>query len=310
MRWRTLFPAVGLLAACSGQPPRQAVERAEASHPAVQQMAQKPALKRGGGFYQDDGPGENPPDNLDAIPNAEPKIEPLNKFANRPYSVLGRDYVPMTHLSHYKASGIASWYGRKFNGQKTSTSETYDMYGMSAAHPTLPIPSYARVTNPANGKSIVVRVNDRGPFLNGRLIDLSYTAAAKLGIVGNGSAQVEVESILPGETPLATKPEPDPIERIASASELPAAEPAPLPEMLDARGVYLQLGAFGNPDNAENLKSRLGRELADLADKLVISSRGGIYRVNLGPWRDHAEAQRIALRMRETFELKPVMVRQ
>lgn len=291
---------VCLLAACSSQAPRQAVER-----PAV---AQKPALKHGGGFYQDDGPGENAPQNLDAIPDAKPRVEPLNRFANRPYSVLGRDYVPMTRLSHYKARGMASWYGRKFHGQKTSTSETYDMYGMSAAHPTLPIPSYARVTNPANGKSVVVRVNDRGPFLNGRLIDLSYTAAAKLGIIGNGSGLVEVESVLPGESQIAAKIEADPIERIASASLPPS--PAPLPEFFEARGIYLQLGAFGNPDNAENLKSRLGRELADLADKLVISSRGGIYRVNLGPWKDHAEAQNIVLRMRDSLELKPVMVSQ
>lgn len=305
-RWLILFPAVGLLAACGSQPPRQAVEHAEASPVPARQAAQKPALKRGGGFYQDDGPGENPPPNVDAIPDAEPKIEPLNRFANKPYSVLGRDYVPMTRLSHYKARGMASWYGRKFNGQKTSTSEIYDMYGMSAAHPTLPIPSYARVTNPANGKSVVVRVNDRGPFLNGRLIDLSFTAAAKLGIIGNGSALVEVESVLPGEPQLAARPEPDPIELFASMPE----PPAPLPEMHDARGVYLQLGAFGNPDNAENFKTRLGRELAGLAGKLFISSRGGIYRVTLGPWRDHAEAQSIALRMRESFELRPVMVSQ
>ena len=300
MPWLTLIPAICLLAACSSQAPRQTIEPSGAASPA----AQKPALKRGGGFYQDDGPGENPPENIDAIPDAQPRLEPLNKFANKPYSVLGRDYVPMTRLAHYKARGIASWYGRKFNGQKTSISETYDMYGMSAAHPTLPIPSYVRVTNPANGKSVVVRVNDRGPFLNDRLIDLSYTAAAKLGIVGNGSALVEVESVFPGEP--AAKPQPDPIERMASLLESP--RPAPLPELQDAHGVYLQLGAFGNPDNAENFKARLGRELTDLADKLVIKFRGGIYRVNLGPWRDHAEAQGIALRMRETFELNPVVV--
>ena len=306
--WQWLFPALCLLAACSSQAPRHEIERARATPPVAQQEAQKPALKRGGGFYQDDGPGENPPQNLDVIPDAQPKLEPLSKFANRPYSVLGRDYLPMTRLSHYQARGMASWYGRKYNGQKTSNGETYDMYAMSAAHPTLPIPSYVRVSNPVNGKSVVVRVNDRGPFLGGRLIDLSFTAAAKLGILGNGSALVDVASVFPGEAQPTAKPEADPIEQIASLPE--PSPPAPLPELQDAHGVYLQLGAFSNPDNAENLKSRLGRELGDLADKLVISSRGGIYRLNIGPWRDHVEAQKIALRMQETFELKPVMVRQ
>ena len=293
-----------LLAACGSQPPRPAAERAE-SPASVAKAAQKPAPLRGGGYYQDDGPGDRAPDRLDAIPDAEPRIEPLNRFANKPYSVFGHDYVPMTRLSPYRARGIASWYGRKFDGQKTSIGETYDMYGMSAAHPTLAIPSYARVTNPANGKSVVVRVNDRGPFHADRLIDLSFTAAAKLGIVGNGSALVEVESVFPGDT--AAKPPValvDPIALIAAAR----VEPVRLPETHDARGFYLQLGAFSNRDNAENLRSRLVRELEDLGDKLVVSALQGIYRVNLGPWQDQAEARRIAGRLREAFELNPVVV--
>ena len=147
---------------------------------------------RPGGYYLDDGPGANPPPNLDAIPDAVPRLEPLHRFANRPYSVLGRDYVPATELRPYRERGTASWYGRKFHAQKTSIGEPYDMYAMTAAHPTLPLPSYARVTNLANGRSVVVRVNDRGPFLHGRVIDLSYTAAARLGYVNQGSAQVEV----------------------------------------------------------------------------------------------------------------------
>ena len=134
----------------------------------------KPAVatKKGGGYYLDDGPGDNPPANLDAIPDAEPKAEPLHKAANRPYSVLGQSYTPDTRLKPYKETGVASWYGRRYHGQKTSTGEIYDMYGMTAAHPTLPIPSYVRVTNLKNGKSVVVRVNDRGPFHSDRLIDL------------------------------------------------------------------------------------------------------------------------------------------
>ena len=131
-----------------------------------------------------------------------PRAEPLHRFANRPYTVLGRDYVPATSLRPYRERGVASWYGRKFHGQKTSTGEIYDMYAMTAAHPTLPLPSYARVTNPATGVSVVVRVNDRGPFLHGRVIDLSFAAAHKLGIAQRGSGEVEVEAVLPGEATL------------------------------------------------------------------------------------------------------------
>jgi rare lipoprotein A len=149
---------------------------------------------QGGGYLAGDGPGGETV-NLDSIPDAVPKAEPLHRYANRPYSALGKTYTPLTETGKYKERGIASWYGKKFHGQRTSIGEVYDMYGMTAAHPTLPIPSYARVTNVATGKSVVVRVNDRGPFLHQRIMDLSYVAAAKLGYIGSGSAEVEVESI-------------------------------------------------------------------------------------------------------------------
>ncbi len=193
IRYLTPILLALVVSACSGPGPRPTAE------PSVTRPGSTKSpgyvLKRGGGFYQDDGPGDNPPDNLDAIPDAVPRNEPPHRFANRPYSVLGSDYVPLRPGAPYRASGIASWYGRKFHGQKTSTGETYDMYAMTAAHPTLPIPSYARVTNPANGKSVIVRVNDRGPFLHNRVIDLSYAAAWKLGYIGSGSTHVVVESI-------------------------------------------------------------------------------------------------------------------
>ena len=161
------------------------------------------------GYYKDDGPGDTPPANLDAIPDPVPRAEPLHRFANRPYSVFGREYVPATSLRPYKERGVASWYGRKFHGEKTSTGEVYDMYAMTAAHPTLPLPSYARVTNVATGKSVIVRVNDRGPFLHNRVIDLSYAAAHRVGIAQKGSGEVEVEAILPGTaTMLAAAPLP------------------------------------------------------------------------------------------------------
>jgi rare lipoprotein A len=173
-----------MLAACGTVPPRKA-------------EAPSPAAPSAGGYLPGDGPGENIPANLESIPDAVPKIEPLHRYANRPYIALGKTYRPMTVIGNYKERGIASWYGKKFNGERTSSGEIYDMYAMTAAHPTLPLPSYARVTNLANHKSVIVRVNDRGPFMNDRIIDLSYAAAYKLGIIGDGSAEVEVESLNP-----------------------------------------------------------------------------------------------------------------
>jgi rare lipoprotein A len=157
--------------------------------------------KRPGGYYKDDGPGDNA--KLASIPDAVPRAEPLHRYANRPYEAMGRKYVPLTRVGIYKQRGTASWYGKRFHGSPTSSGEKYDMYRMSAAHPILPIPSYARVTNLANGRSVVVRVNDRGPFHAGRAIDLSYAAAYRLGYIGHGSAQVEIEQIVPGGAPLA-----------------------------------------------------------------------------------------------------------
>jgi rare lipoprotein A len=156
------------------------------------------APPRKGGYYKDDGPPERPSARLDDVPEARPRLEPLHRWANRPYRVFGRDYRPLTSLQPFRQRGLASWYGKRFHGQKTSSGELYDMYRMTAAHTTLPIPSYARVTNLANGRSVVVRINDRGPFHAGRVIDLSYAAAHRLGYITAGSTQVEVEAILPG----------------------------------------------------------------------------------------------------------------
>jgi len=150
-----------------------------------------------GGYYKDDGPGANPPANLDSIPDARPRSEPLHKFANRPYEVFGRKYVPLASVQPYHQRGVASWYGKRFHGQKTASGETYDMYAMSAAHPILPIPSYARVTSVRSGKQVIVRINDRGPFHSNRAIDLSYAAAYRLGFIGTGSGEVEIEAIVP-----------------------------------------------------------------------------------------------------------------
>ena len=142
-----------------------------------------------------DGPGANPPPGLERTPDAVPRAEPVRAGgANKPYRAAGHHYTPMTADAPFSEAGLASWYGRKFHGRPTSSGEPYDMYAMTAAHRTLPIPSYARVRNPANGHEVVVRINDRGPFVDGRVIDLSYTAALKLGVLA-GVAKVEVRRI-------------------------------------------------------------------------------------------------------------------
>jgi len=157
--------------------------------------------KRPGGYYKDDGPGDSA--KLASIPDAVPRTEPLHRWANRPYEAMGRKYVPLTRVGVYTQRGTASWYGKRFHGNPTSSGEKYDMYRMTAAHPILPLPSYVRVTNVANRRSVVVRVNDRGPFHAGRAIDLSYAAASKLGYLTQGSAEVQIEQIVPGGAPLA-----------------------------------------------------------------------------------------------------------
>src|SRR5512137_2349942 len=196
IRHLCLLAVVAGIAACSSVPKPEAPATVPAA-PGAPSVAPPPGSSK---YYLDDGPGDKAPANLDAIPDAVPRPEPLHRFANRPYSVFGREYVPATSLRPYRERGVASWYGRKFHGQKTSSGETYDMYAMTAAHPTLPLPSYARVTNVATGRSVVVRVNDRGPFLHDRVIDLSFAAASKLGIAQKGSGEVEVEAVLPRET--------------------------------------------------------------------------------------------------------------
>ena len=261
-----------------------------------------PKRQPGKGYYLDDGPGDNPPSNLDTLPDAQPRVEPLNKYANRPYTVLGKNYVPETRFVPYKARGTASWYGRKFQGQKTSSGEPYNMYAMTAAHPILPIPSYARVTNLRNNKSVVVRINDRGPFYSGRIIDLSYAAAYKLGIAAQGSGTVEVESVQPGtETLVAQAPkpaEPDPAPPPVTAQVVPASS--------EASGIYLQLGAFGSKVNAEQFLTRLRSQLAGFSEALSIFTKDGLFRVHAGPYANRGEAQHAAC---DVFGFEPVCTR-
>ncbi len=160
-------------------------------------------VKQGTGYYDKDGPPQSVPIDLAQIADAVPRDEPLMRRTNQPYQVFGVTYTPMTERQPLKQRGIASWYGKQFHSRKTSSGEVYDMLAMTAAHPTLPIPSYVRVTNLKNNRQAVVRVNDRGPFLQNRLIDLSYAAAAKLGYTEQGHTNVEIEVLLPGDAVLA-----------------------------------------------------------------------------------------------------------
>ncbi|MFD2270429.1 septal ring lytic transglycosylase RlpA family protein [Undibacterium arcticum] len=160
---------------------RRAAGKPASSHPAL------PAAGSGrGGYYQDDGPGDQPPPDLDQVPDAEPKLEAYSRSGNKPYVVFGKTYTPITDNRPFVQRGTGSWYGKKFHGQRTSSGERYDMYKMSAAHPTLPIPSYARVTNLSNGRQVIVRINDRGPFHSSRIIDLSYYRRAETRLSGLG----------------------------------------------------------------------------------------------------------------------------
>jgi rare lipoprotein A len=231
---------------------------------------QAPGTTRGGGYYLDDGPGDSPPADLDTVPDAEPKTEPLHRFANNPYVVFGQQYTPVREVRPFRQRGVASWYGRRFHGQKTSSGEVYDMYAMTAAHPTLPIPSYVRVTLVANGRTVVVRINDRGPFLHGRVIDLSYAAAYRLGYITQGSALVEVEAIVPGAAP--------PVQVASMAPdaqarpEPPFAGAPPVPVAAEPGGIFVQLGAFSAWDNAESFRQRVAARFGavDLKPSVVV----------------------------------------
>ncbi|MEN8177092.1 MAG: septal ring lytic transglycosylase RlpA family protein [Pseudomonadota bacterium] len=205
-----------------------------------------------------------PPTDIDSIPDAIPKVEPISRYGNpESYTVFGREYRTLTDRRDYRERGIASWYGSKFHGKRTSSGEPYDMYDMTAAHKSLPLPTYARVTNLQNGQSVVVKINDRGPFHGNRLIDLSYTAAWKLDIAQNGTGLVEVEAI-----------------------DLSTPEPVPMPVQVETGlpEIFLQVGAFGSAHNANRLKNRLQTELnTDVLIQEAISSDPPLFRVQVGP---------------------------
>jgi rare lipoprotein A len=305
--WRRTQLALGLAILLTGcgtlgsKPTTPAVERSEPSTQQPAQQAPAPSSKRGGGYYLDDGPGDNPPPNIDAIPDAQPKAEPLLARANRPYVALGENYTPMTQYQPYKAQGVASWYGRRYHNQKTSSGEVYDMYGMTAAHPLLPIPSYVRVTNPENGKSVVVRVNDRGPFKKDRLIDLSYAAAYKLRLTGKGSGQVEVEAI-DARTPVVASVAPVAPPALNMDKTLEIAPPA--------GGSFIQAGAFKRKENADLLRDKLKQQ--NLAENVGVENwyNDGIYRVRLGPYTSRDDAIRAAGEIKQSLGVSTLVITQ
>ena len=283
-------------------------------------LPQLPASSSGrGGYYLDDGPGDNPPEGLHEVPDAEVRDEPILARGNRPYKVFGKTYVPLAADAQLKQRGVASWYGKKFHGQKTSSGELYDMYKMTAAHPTLPIPSYVRVTSKVSGKSVVVRVNDRGPFHAGRIIDLSYTAALRIGLLGAGSHEVEIERIFAGQTDLwAKRRNAEPLHASADVPQMAALmledralgdeEAKGAPPVAANGSFYLQLGAFSSESRANEVRDRLRKHGGILSSLSVVAS-GSLYRVYCGPFATRKDALAAEESLPSSLHLKPVVVR-
>ncbi len=220
----------------------------------------------GGGAVTPDRAPTSPRD-ISSVPNAVPREEPKSKYGNPAhYEVFGKRYYTLNSSKGYHEKGIASWYGKKFHGRRTSSGETYDMYAMTAAHKTLPLPTYVEVTNLANGKKIIVKVNDRGPFHDNRLIDLSYTAAKKLGIIGKGTGTVDIRAITRNDHHAT------PSEPVTSAANNGYV------------GLYLQVGAFSTSTSAEQLKAKLQRQIGDaILIAPLKKPEGNLYRVRVGP---------------------------
>ena len=334
VRWPTTPALLVLLAAvvagCASGPPRGA-SNAPTTRPSPDR----------------DGAEANPPPDLARVPDAEPKLEPIRSGGpNKPYAALGRDYTPITKDAPFTERGIASWYGRKFHGRRTASGEVYNMYAMTAAHPTLPIPSYARVRNPANGREVVLRINDRGPFHPGRIVDLSYTAALKLDLL-RGVGPVELQRITfddirsgawrrDGEparlaetnapatpalvvAPAAVEPEvtvpATEVTTSTAAAPSPAANTSPVADApaaraytQPARGFWVQLGAFAQRDGAEGFHKRVSTEADWLAPLLAVFSDAAVFRLQAGPYPSRAEARGVAERVRTALQLVPVIV--
>ena len=281
-----------------------------------------------------DGAPSNPPSGLSRTPDAEPRVETIRgtNGTSKPYTVLGRSYVPIADDRSFKETGLASWYGSKFHSQSTASGEPYDMYAMTAAHKTLPLPSYVRVRNPANGREAIVRVNDRGPFHDDRVIDLSYAAAAKLDLL-RGVAPVEIERITNQEiqagtwrsvdvpavftSPVVSSPRAEvadlPVMQAlaplaSSAPTGPTAPTADAPPGMSTAGFWVQLGAFSQRDGAMAFQQRMTTAMPQLAANLNVFSEGNTHRVQAGPYASRDTARSTAEQVRNGLQLAPIIV--
>ncbi|MBQ5950495.1 septal ring lytic transglycosylase RlpA family protein [Massilia sp. ST3] len=282
----------------------------------------KPALKHGeapalpaaesslGGYHKDSGQDAQAQDEAPVV-----KYEPYARWGNRPYSVLGQTYTPILHEDPFVQRGMASWYANRFHGQKTTSGEPYDKNKMTAAHPTLPIPSYARVTSVDSGKSVIVRINDRGPFHASRVIDVSYTAALKLGLLDRGSHQVKVERLFPDDPSRIAA-----VRRAAASQAQSAAPEIAAMELEDGvrsdsaalaqatPGFYVQLGAYSRAGAAEAMSAKLAKAGVALGT-LEVAPAGASQRLYGGPFATRAEAVKAARKVPKSFGLKPLVVK-
>lgn len=257
----------------------------------------------GGAYYRDGGSPLRHAVDLSSVPPAVPHPEPLSATGNpNSYTVFGKTYYPLHSAHGFSQTGVASWYGLDFNGQRTSSGESYDMYRMTAAHKTLPIPCYVQVTNLDNGKQIIVRVNDRGPFHSGRIIDLSYVAALKLGIVRYGSAPVRIRTITAASPDTKSRPRQAQASRVAqtrttTARIMPAvAKPAAATSAPQAG--YLQVGAFRQASNARALRRKLQAMGIDRVRlRAPASAVDTLYRVRIGPFASASQRRTVQQRL-------------
>ncbi len=250
-------------------------------------------------YYQNDGPPERMPADVASIPDATPRVEPILARNSRPYVALGRSYTPLTGDVAFRERGIASWYGRQFHGNRTASGEIYDMFAMTAAHPTMPLPSYARVTSVRSRESVIVRVNDRGPFAHGRVIDLSYAAASRLGIAAGGTGEVEVERLT--HTQIASGE-----WRGTGAGIVDAVAPS----ARSGSQWSVQLGAFSQRANADAFAAQVAT-LLESAEALVLAQArrtprvepdGSLFRVLIGALPDRSAALELAQQLERILE--------
>lgn len=315
MARRHLLPLVALLAAalaaCSSAPPRKVnpITRLPKQTQPVPPPGKMPAFGSDEFNRIKDTFPDAPPD-VSQVPDAEPKVEPLSKYGNKnPYTVLGETYRLLPSARGYTATGVASWYGKKFHGLRTSSGEPYDMYRMSAAHRTLPLPSYVRVTNLANGRSVIVKVNDRGPFHSERVMDLSYAAAWRLDMLKSGTAKVKLEAIDPAEwqaTRARSNAPAAPV--VAAAAPPPVLASQPIAEEADGPPrFFVQVGAFSAPANAAALQSRL-LDLVYAPVDIAASGSPQVNRVQVGPFFTREDADKVSQIIRDNALGQPIVV--